>query len=51
MGLSGRVGWKSREDVSMESFDIHEHTGSKNRELEVSHAKGGVELFSGKDWT
>ena len=34
----------------MESFDVHECTGLKNRELEVCHAKGGVELFGGKDW-
>ena len=34
----------------MESFDIHKCTGLKNRELEVCCTKGGVELFSGKDW-
>ena len=35
----------------MESFNVHERTGSKNRELEVCHTKGRIELFSGKDWT
>ena len=34
----------------MESFDVHERTGSKNRELEVCHMEGGIELFSDKDW-
>ena len=34
----------------MESLNVYERTGLKNRELEVCHVKGGIELFGGKDW-